>query len=87
MFKYIENLRNKPEHSRRKILFFSVGFSMFFIILIWSLSFSARFEFFGDTEKQQAKAPSPFFVLNGFFEEFSDGFRQSADSLKNTLAK
>jgi len=87
MFKHLENLRNKPEHTRRKILVSSVCVIMFFIVAVWALSFPARFGLLKNTEGKKSNTPSPFFVLSGYIEEFSGKMEQSANSLKSVFSE
>jgi len=83
MFKYIEKLRSKPEHVRRRILVFSVSGIMFFIIIIWAVSIPVRFDVFRKTESGENYIPSPFSIVNNYVIDTKSNVLQSVNILKN----
>ncbi|MFA7209603.1 MAG: hypothetical protein WC120_04955 [Parcubacteria group bacterium] len=70
----IEEIRKKPEHIRRRYVWFFVGVSMVFIMMIWFFSFENRS--FDQT------------LESGSFNDMADvaeQFEVQKDSVKNTV--
>lgn len=76
MFRFIEQLRLKPEHARKRILSITIFFAMLFIIGIWFMRFSLP--------KDHAaldKSPGPFATLRAPLHNLQIRF----DAIRETL--
>ncbi len=82
LIRYIENIRQKPEHIRKRYVLAGVAISMFFIIIIWLFSLSETLS------RSAIKKPVTDFSDNQFNQELMElpsieEFMQQMPSEKN----
>lgn len=75
----IENLRQKPESYRKKVLFFSLIIIMAAIISIWIFTLSLSFS----EEKSQVISSSPMEVLGEDFNNLKNTIKNSFNQIKD----
>lgn len=69
MIAFIENLRNKPESTRRTILFSSLAIVMVVIVSIWVMTIKYTLDF-SRVSSATSNAASPFFIVREGGREF-----------------
>lgn len=76
---YLEKLRAKPVHERKRIAFFATAAGFLVILLIWIVSFK---EMNKPVETQTDPASSS---LNDLKDNFQDNFQTGKDSIQNMM--
>ncbi|MDP1619869.1 MAG: hypothetical protein Q8M12_02630 [bacterium] len=79
----IEEIRKKPEHIRRRYVWFFVGVSMVFIMMIWVFSFE-------DWTSDQVMKPGSYDNLSDVANQFEiqkDSVQATVDNVKNAIGQ
>lgn len=79
----IEEIREKPEHIRRRYVWFFVGVSMVFIVMIWIFSLESR-------TSDQAMEPGAYDSLSDVANQFDaqrDSVQTTVDNVKNAIGQ
>jgi hypothetical protein len=76
---YLEKLRAKPVHERKKIAFFATAVGFLIILLIWMVSFKEMNKS-AETQVDPASAS-----LNDLKGNFQDNFQTGKDSIQNMM--
>lgn len=76
---YLEKLRAKPVHERKKIAFFATAVGFLVILVIWVVSFK---EMNKPAETQVDPASAS---LNDLKDNFQDNFQTGKDSIQNMM--
>jgi len=79
MLDYIENLRKKPEATRRRVLYISVAAIMTVIISIWALTLPMRFS--ADAQPAENE-PSPFMVVQEYTQTWNSDFKRGLHRIR-----
>jgi len=83
MFNYIEKLRNKPEHIRRRILLGSTISITAIVALIW---FSVSYVSLSHSQDVQSASVSPFYTVESNFAAIGTAFSQEKAILGQTFS-
>lgn len=79
----IEDIRRKPEHIRKRYVWFFVGISMMFIVMIWFFSFDSRIA-------KPTGSVDPYEGLGDIADQFDaqkDSMRTTIDSVKDVIGQ
>jgi hypothetical protein len=72
IYRKIEEIRQKPEHIRMRYVWASVAVSMFFILIIWFMSFGVRPNSSSDNSPKSSDAIKKSIKLDGVKSALDD---------------
>jgi len=78
----IENIREKPEHIRRRYVLFFVSISMVFIIAIWFVSFGGDA---GIVQSSKINQSEDLRDITNQFNSQKESMRATVDGVKNVI--
>jgi len=84
MFQYLEKLRQKPTHIRKRIAFFVTSIFFVMIVLVWGLTFNTP-DKRASQEITKEKTISPFDTLKETFGNISDDVSSKFKGIKQQV--